>query len=91
MKTRIFNALEGEGYLPEVAKILNSELKEKTPLEKNIDKIGKVLTFLTGCLQLIRREIYPSFTKQIKELCDLYEALNNIGEANHDLNILISK
>ena len=25
MKTRIFNALEGEGYLPEVAKILNSD------------------------------------------------------------------
>lgn len=29
-----------------IAKILNTEIKEKTPLEKNIDKIGKILTFL---------------------------------------------
>ena len=28
-----------------IAKILSTEIKEKTPLEKNIDKIGKVLTF----------------------------------------------
>lgn len=27
-----------------IAKILNTSIKEKTPLEKNIDKIGKVLT-----------------------------------------------
>lgn len=29
-----------------IAKILSTEIKEKTPLEKNIDKIGKILTFL---------------------------------------------
>ena len=29
-----------------IAKILNTEIKEKTPLEKNIDKIGKILTFI---------------------------------------------
>lgn len=29
-----------------IAKILNTEIKEKTPLEKNIDKIGKILTYL---------------------------------------------
>ena len=28
-----------------IAKILNTQIKEKTPLEKNIDKIGKVITF----------------------------------------------
>ena len=28
-----------------IAKILSSSIKEKTPLEKNIDKIGKVITF----------------------------------------------
>lgn len=31
--------------LGKIAKILNTSIKEKTPLEKNIDKIGKVITY----------------------------------------------
>ncbi len=31
--------------LGKIAKILNTSMKEKTPLEKNIDKIGRVITF----------------------------------------------
>lgn len=34
-----------ETELGKIADILGSSIKEKTPLEKNIDKIGKVLTF----------------------------------------------
>ncbi len=31
--------------LGKIAKVLSTSIKEKTPLEKNIDKIGKVITF----------------------------------------------
>lgn len=36
-----------------ISKVLASEIKEKTPLEKNIDKIGKALTFLVLGIVLI--------------------------------------
>ncbi len=36
-----------------IAKILSTEIKEKTPLEKNIDKIGKVLTYLVLAVALV--------------------------------------
>ena len=34
-----------------IAKILNKAVKEKSPLEKNIDKIGKIITF--GVLAIV--------------------------------------
>lgn len=36
-----------------IAKILNTSKKEKTPLEKNIDKIGKFITFLVLGIVLV--------------------------------------
>lgn len=56
------NAISGNGKgvviavgknteLGKIAKILNTQVKQKTPLEKNIDKIGKVLTF--GVLAIV--------------------------------------
>ena len=44
--TGIVVATGKNSEIGKIAKILNTEIKEKTPLEKNIDKIGKVLTFL---------------------------------------------
>lgn len=39
--------------LGKIAKILNTSKKEKTPLEKNIDKIGKFITFLVLGIVLV--------------------------------------
>ncbi len=36
-----------------IAKILNSSKKEKTPLEKNIDKIGKFITISVICIVVV--------------------------------------
>lgn len=43
--TGIVVAVGKNTELGKIAKILNTSIKEKTPLEKNIDKIGKVITF----------------------------------------------
>ena len=44
--TGIVVAVGKNTEIGKIAKILSTEIKEKTPLEKNIDKIGKFLTFL---------------------------------------------
>ena len=43
--TGIVVAVGKNTELGKIAKILNTSIKEKTPLEKNIDRIGKVITF----------------------------------------------
>lgn len=87
----ILKALKEEKNIKILSKILTEkEIEARYQIYSSL-YIKELLCEVKVSLQLIRREIYPSFTKQIKELCDLYEALNNIGEANHDLNILISK
>lgn len=41
----VVTAVGMNAEMGKIAKILGSSIKEKTPLEKNIDKIGKVITF----------------------------------------------
>lgn len=48
-----------------IAKSLNSTIKEKTPLEKNIDKIGKILTFSVLAIVLIVFFVQVIFNKNI--------------------------
>ena len=49
-----------------IAKILNTEIKEKTPLEKNIDKIGKTLTFLILAIVAVVFVVQILFNKNLK-------------------------
>ena len=46
-----------------IAKILSKSIKEKTPLEKNIDRIGKVLTFLILAIVVIVFTVQVIFNK----------------------------
>lgn len=48
-----------------IAKILNAEKKEKTPLEKNIDKIGKFITFLVLGIVILVFLVQFLFSKNI--------------------------
>ena len=48
-----------------IAKSLNSSIKEKTPLEKNIDKIGKILTFSILAIVLVVFFVQVIFNKNI--------------------------
>ncbi len=48
-----------------IAKSLNSTIKEKTPLEKNIDKIGKILTFSILAIVLVVFFVQVIFNKNI--------------------------
>lgn len=64
--TGIVVATGKNSEIGKIAKILNSELKEKTPLEKNIDKIGKVLTFLILGVVFIVFIVQILFNKNLK-------------------------
>ena len=48
-----------------IAKSLHSTIKEKTPLEKNIDKIGKILTFSILAIVLVVFFVQVIFNKNI--------------------------
>ena len=48
-----------------IAKSLHSTIKEKTPLEKNIDKIGKILTFAILAVVLVVFFVQVIFNKNI--------------------------
>lgn len=48
-----------------IAKALNTNIKEKTPLEKNIEKIGKILTFSVLAIVFIVFLVQVIFNKNI--------------------------
>ncbi len=48
-----------------IAKVLNTSIKEKTPLEKNIDKIGKILTFAILAIVFVVFLVQVIFNKNI--------------------------
>ena len=56
-------AIGKDTELGKIANILGSSIKEKTPLEKNIDKIGKALTILIVLIVLIVFVVQLVFNK----------------------------
>lgn len=58
-----------------IAKSLNVSKKEKTPLEKNIDKIGKFITIFVLCITLIVFLIQVLFHKNISIMQALLTAV----------------
>lgn len=58
-----------------IAKILNTQIKEKTPLEKNIDKIGRVLTISILIIVSIVFAIQVLFNKNITAIEALLTAV----------------
>ncbi len=58
-----------------IAKILNKQIKEKTPLEKNIDKIGKVLTFAVLAIVLVVFIVQFLFNKNMTVMDALLTAV----------------
>lgn len=61
--------------LGKIAKILSSSIKEKTPLEKNIDRIGKVLTISILFIVMIVFFVQLFFNKQLSFLDSLLTAV----------------
>lgn len=51
--TGIVTAVGKNTEFGKIAKILNTSKKEKTPLEKNIDKIGKFITISVVCIVVV--------------------------------------
>lgn len=51
--TGIVVATGKNSEIGKIAKILSTEIKEKTPLEKNINKIGKILTFIVLAIAFV--------------------------------------
>ena len=64
--TGIVIATGKNSEIGKIAKILNTEIKEKTPLEKNIDKIGKTLTILILAIVAIVFVVQILFNKNLK-------------------------
>jgi Ca2+-transporting ATPase len=58
-----------------IAKILSTQIKEKTPLEKNIDKIGKVITIGVLGIVLIVFGVQIIFNKNMSVLDSLLTAV----------------
>ena len=58
-----------------IAKILNTSIKEKTPLEKNIDKIGKVITYGVLGIVFVVFLVQTLFNKNITFLDALLTAV----------------
>lgn len=66
------------GYSAEIgkiAKILGSSIKEKTPLEKNIDKIGKIITFGVLGITFVVFLVQVLFSKNVTILQALLTAV----------------
>lgn len=68
-------AVGKETELGKIAKILNVQVKEKTPLEKNIDKIGKVLTIAILIIVSVVFLIQVLFNKNISVMQALLTAV----------------
>ena len=73
--TGIVVAVGNNTEIGKIAKILNSSTKEKTPLEKEIDKIGKFLTFCILSIVLIVFFIQLFFNKQLNFIDSLLTAV----------------
>lgn len=58
-----------------IAKVLSHSVKEKTPLEKNIDKIGKILTFSILAIVFIVFLVQVIFNKNITAMDALLTAV----------------
>ncbi len=58
-----------------IAKVLGSSIKEKTPLEKNIDKIGKVITFGVLGITFVVFLVQVLFSKNVTVLQALLTAV----------------
>lgn len=73
--TAVVFAVGKNTEIGKIAKILNTQIKEKTPLEKNIDKIGKFLTIGILAIVAIVFVVQILFNKNISVLDALLTAV----------------
>ncbi len=71
----VVTAVGMNAEMGKIAKILGSSIKEKTPLEKNIDKIGKVITFGVLGITFVVFLVQVLFSKNVTVLQALLTAV----------------